>query len=317
MRIKKTISLILALVMVFALCACGSTTSATEATAAPEETAAAADDAAAAEETTGGELILGTSADYAPFEFMYPDDNGDMVYGGIDVFAAEYIAEQMGMTLKVENMSFDYLLASLQKGDYDMVMAAMEATDERKNAADFSDPYYTDYPAMILVKADKADQFQTLSDFDGLSVAAQTATTKEAIVTDQMPGANLVSLQNVNDIVNQLVNDKIDAAVLDGSVALSYAATNSDLVVAAASDELGAAEPYCVAVQKGDPKGLLPAINAAIAKMNEENKIEEFKAQADELSGVAEEVSADAPADAVEETVEETADEATEAESAS
>lgn len=281
---KKIVTLVLALAMVFALCACGSA-------AAPAATEAPAADAASSDT-----LILGTSADYAPFEFMYPDENGSMTYGGIDVFAAEYIAETMGKTLTVENMSFDYLLASLQKGDYDIVMAAMEATDERKNAADFSDPYYTDYPAMILVKADKADQYKTLADFDGKSVAAQTATTKEDIVKEQMPGANLVSLQNVNDIVNQLVNDKIDAAVLDGGVALQYEKSNADLKVASASDELGAAEPYCIAVQKGDPKGLLPAINAAIEKMNSENKIDEFIAKADELGDVAVEVSADEPA---------------------
>lgn len=281
---KKIVTLVLALAMVFALCACGSA-------AAPAATEAPAAGAASSET-----LILGTSADYAPFEFMYPDENGSMTYGGIDVFAAEYIAETMGKTLTVENMSFDYLLASLQKGDYDIVMAAMEATDERKNAADFSDPYYTDYPAMILVKADKADQYKTLADFDGKSVAAQTATTKEEIVKEQMPGANLVSLQNVNDIVNQLVNDKIDAAVLDGGVALQYEKSNADLKVASASDELGAAEPYCIAVQKGDPKGLLPAINAAIEKMNSENKMDEFIAKADELGDVAVEVSADEPA---------------------
>lgn len=281
---KKIVTLVLALAMVFALCACGSA-------AAPAATEAPAAGAASSET-----LILGTSADYAPFEFMYPDENGSMTYGGIDVFAAEYIAETMGKTLTVENMSFDYLLASLQKGDYDIVMAAMEATDERKNAADFSDPYYTDYPAMILVKADKADQYKTLADFDGKSVAAQTATTKEDIVKEQMPGANLVSLQNVNDIVNQLVNDKIDAAVLDGGVALQYEKSNADLKVASASDELGAAEPYCIAVQKGDPKGLLPAINVAIEKMNSENKMDEFIAKADELGDVAVEVSADEPA---------------------
>ena len=149
---------------------------------------------------------------------------------------------------------------------------------------------------MILVKADKADQYKTLADFDGKSVAAQTATTKEDIVKEQMPGANLVSLQNVNDIVNQLVNDKIDAAVLDGGVALQYEKSNADLKVASASDELGAAEPYCIAVQKGDPKGLLPAINAAIEKMNSENKMDEFIAKADELGDVAVEVSADEPA---------------------
>ena len=54
-------------------------------------------------------------------------------------------------------MSFDYLLTSLAKGDFDIVMAAIEVTPERLQSADFSDPYYTDLPAMILVKADAAD----------------------------------------------------------------------------------------------------------------------------------------------------------------
>ena len=177
-----------------------------------------------------------------------------------------------------------------------MVMAAMEATPERLESADFSDPYYTDIPPMILVKADAADQYQTLADFAGKSVGAQAATTKEDIVKDSMEGASLVSLSLVTDLVNELVYGKVDAIVLDGAVAQEYADSNSDLVIAAASSELGTAEPYCVAVAKGDPKGLLPGINAAIAKMQSENKIDEFIAAADELSGVAVEVTADAPA---------------------
>ena len=228
---------------------------------------------------------------------MYPDDNGDMVYGGIDVSVAQYIADYTGKTLQTENMAFDYLLASLQKGDFDIVIAAMEATDERKEAADFSDPYYTDYPPMILVKKENADSYKTLADFEGKSVGAQTGTTKADIVTNDMPGANLVALQLVTDLVNQLMYDKVDAVVVDGSVANQYVAENDDFVIAEASSELGAAEPYCVAVQKGDPKGLLPGINEAIAEINSENKIEEFIALADSLSGVAEEVSADAPAE--------------------
>ena len=71
---------------------------------------------------------------------------------------------------------------------------------------------------------------------------------------------------------------------------------NPDLVIAPASSELGEAQPYCIAVAKGDPKGLLPGINEAIAKMTSENKMEEFIAAADELSGKAVEVTADAPA---------------------
>lgn len=244
-------------------------------------------------------LILGTSADYAPYEFMYADENGDMQYGGIDVLAAQYIAEKMGKELVIENMSFDYLLVALMKGDYDMVMAAMEDTEERENAADFSDPYYTDMPAMIIAKKENADQYKTLADFSGKAVGAQTATTKEDIVKDQMDGASLVSIANVNDLVNQLVYDKVDAVVLDGAVAMNFVETNSDLAVVDASSELGEAAPYCIAVAKGDPKGLLPALNEAIAAMLEEGVMADFvensKAITDE--GLAQEVSVDAPAE--------------------
>ena len=279
---KKITALLLVLAMAVALCACGSSTDSSTPAA---DTAAS--DAAPAAET----LVMGTSADYAPFEFMYPDADGNMVYGGIDVSVAQYVADYTGKELKVENMGFDYLLASLQKGDFDIVIAAMEATEERLNAADFSDPYYTDYPAMILIKADKADEYTSLDSFSGKAVAAQTATTKEDIVKDDMPGANLVSLQVVTDAVNQLVNDKVDAVVLDGSVAMQYAESNSDLVIA--DIELGEALPYCIAVAKGDPKGLLPGLNEAIADMLKNNKVDEFIAAADELAGVAVEVTAE------------------------
>ena len=65
---KKIVALMLALVMVFALAACGSKPAAPAADAKPV-------------------LVMGTSADYAPFEFMYPDEKGNLVYGGIDVDA--------------------------------------------------------------------------------------------------------------------------------------------------------------------------------------------------------------------------------------
>ncbi len=275
---KKFSALMLALLMSLSLMACGQKA-----------------DGQSDDQSDGSALVFGTSADYAPFEFMYADENGDMQYAGIDVSTAQYIADEMGKELKVENMAFEYLLTSLAKGDYDMVMAAMEATPKRLESADFSDPYYTDMPPMILVKADSADQYQTLADFAGKSVGAQAATTKEDIVKDSMEGASLVSLSLVTDLVNELAYGKVDAIVLDGAVAQEYAESNSDLVIAAASDELGTAEPYCVAVAKGDPKGLLPAINAAIAKMQAENKMEAFIADADALSGVAVEVTADAP----------------------
>ena len=275
MKMKKFVSLLLAMLLVASLAACGSKT----------------DDNNGKDNT----LVLGTSADYAPFEFMYKGENGTMQYGGIDVSVGQYIAENMGKELKVENMAFDYLLPALVKGDFDIVISAMEVDEKRLQSADFSDPYYTDLPPAILVKASNAASYKTLADFAGKSVAAQTGTTKLDIVNDQLTGANAVPLQLVTDMVNELVNGKVDAIVVDGAVAKQYAETNKDLVIADASSELGAAQPYCVAVAKGDPKGLLPAINAAIAKMNEENKLESFISAADALKDVWQEVTAADP----------------------
>ena len=278
---KKFLALMLAMLMALSLVACGGGNNAADDNNANN----GGDDAA----TT--KLVLGTSADYATFEFIYPDESGEMVYGGIDVSVAQYIADEMGVELQVENMGFDYLLTSLDKGDFDIVLAAMEATPDRLENADFSDPYYTDVPPAILVKADKADQYKTLADFNGKSIGAQTATTKLDMV-NEMEGVNPVALQSVLDLVNELVYDKVDAILVDGGVAKQYAEANPDLVIADASAELGEPAPYCVAVQKGDPKGLLPAINAAIAKMNEANMLETFIADADSLADVAVEVSA-------------------------
>ena len=279
---KKLIAMMLALVMALGLAACGNTNSG-------NDNANTGDDSQPEAKTT---LVVGVSADYAPFEFMYPDASGNMVYGGIDISVAQYVADELGLTMQVENMSFDNLLASLDKGDFDIVLSAMEATPERLENADFSDPYYTDVPPAILVKADAADSYKTLADFNGKSVGAQTATTKLDLVND-IEGATPVPLSSVLDLVNELVYDKVDAILVDGGVAQQYADANPDLVIAEASSELGEAAPYCIAVAKGDPKGLLDGINAAIAKMTAENRVETFIADADALADVAVEVSAD------------------------
>lgn len=260
---KKILCIALVVLMVLSLGACGKTN-------APEAKPA---------------LVYATSADYPPFEFIIIDEAGNQQYAGIDVSLAKKIAEDMGRELKVVNMNFDSLMAAMQKGEADIVIAAIEDTPDRRVAADFSNAYYTDYPPMILVKKDNAANFTSLEDFSGLSVGAQTGTTKADIVTEQMPGANLVALTSVTDLVNELVYDKCAAIVLDGAVAMQYAASNEDLVVSEVS--LGAAAPYCVAVEKGDPDGLLESINKTIAAVTSDGTIENWIAEADALAAQA------------------------------
>lgn len=273
---KKIIAMMLALLMAMTLIACG-------------EKAPVDDEGESGDKKTT--LVMGTSADYAPYEFMYPDASGNMVYGGIDVSVAQAIADSMEMELEVQNMSFDFLLNNLASGKCDMVLAAIEVTPDRLESADFSDPYYTDLPKMVVVPADQASAYATLADFSGKLVGAQTATTCVDIVNNDMPGAQLNSQTTVTDMFNMLANGKLDAVVVDGAIAMQYVENNKTLAIADASGELGEALPYCVAVAKGDPQGLLPEINAAIADMVANGKVEQFIADADALADVAVEVA--------------------------
>ena len=100
---------------------------------------AALKELAAKEEPAGSEkLIMGTNAEFAPFEFM--DDNNEIA--GYDVEIAKEIARNMGRELVIENMNFDGLIAALSSGKVDMVIAGMTVDEERAQQVDFSDKYY-------------------------------------------------------------------------------------------------------------------------------------------------------------------------------
>ena len=171
-----------------------------------------------------GVKLLGTSPDYPPYEFFA--DAAMTEYAGIDIEVAKYIAESMGMELQIESMNFDNLVTSLSNGDFDIVLAACEYTEERALACDFSDPYYTDLPPVILVKAANADKYKTVDDINQASViiGAQKNTTKAMAAADMFPdAANGMVLESlVPTLVTELKNGTIDLLVLDGNVGLSY-----------------------------------------------------------------------------------------------
>ncbi len=278
---KKLIVLLLTFVMAFSMTACGKKTDNKVGTDSGTPTKSADK----AEPTTAPKkekLKLGTSADYPPFEFIVLDDAGKQQYAGIDISLAKKLAEDQGKELEVVNMSFDNLMASLQKGDIDMVIAAIEADDKRREAADFSDPYYTDLPPMVLVRAEDASKYTSMDSFKGKTVGAQTATTKAEIVTKDMKGAKLLAISSVTDLVNNLVYKKCDAIVLDGAVAQQYADTNKELKIPEV--KLGEAAPYAVAVQKGDPKKLLDSLNKTIATITTDGSIDNWTKEANDLS---------------------------------
>ena len=88
-----------------------------------------------------GKIILGTSADYPPYEFHALVDGKDTIVG-FDIELAKEIAKDLGVELEIKDMSFDGLLAALVSGNVDMVISGMTPTEERRQNVDFSDIYY-------------------------------------------------------------------------------------------------------------------------------------------------------------------------------
>ncbi len=262
----KMVSMMLVTGMAIGLAGCGSTSG----TAAGNSAA----DATEVSTQSGDKLILGTSADYPPFEFIVLNEDGKQEYAGLDISLAEQLAKDMGKELEVVNMSFENLMTALQKGEVDMVIAAIEDNEERSKVADFSDSYYSDYPPKVLIKKDMLDTYTSLDSFSGKIVGAQIGTTKADIVTEKMTGATLTSLSSVTDLINNLEYDKCDAVVLDGAVAEKYASENDDMAVA--DVEVGDISNYAIAVQKGDPKNLLDSFNKTIKNAVDEGLIDKW-----------------------------------------
>lgn len=98
-------------------------------------------------ETSGEVLKMGTNATFPPFEYM---EGSNIV--GFDITLSQFIALDMGRKLQVVDMSFDSLIAALQSGAVDFVVAGMTATDERRENVDFSDPYFTSNQVIIVRK---------------------------------------------------------------------------------------------------------------------------------------------------------------------
>ena len=173
---KKILALILALCMVFALCACGNektpdptkspdttdTPATTEPTAAPAETEEP-DVAVVIETVTPGVLTVATSPDFAPYEFYALDEEGTPTLAGFDMDLAKYIADYLGLELEVIPMDFDGTIMELAAGKVDLGMAGYSPDPERADKMDFSDIYITGGQSFVCLQSNK-DQFTSLED---------------------------------------------------------------------------------------------------------------------------------------------------------
>ena len=229
-----------------------------------------------------GKVVVGMSADYAPYEFHYIDENGKDVIGGFDVDIANEIADALGVDLVIQEMDFDALVAALPAGKVDLVISGMNPTEERAKVVDFSEIYYNSKHG-ILVRSEDADKFKTFKDLEGVKVGVQLGSTQEQIAKAEIPNVDLQQLANVNNLILELKAGKVDAIVMEKPVAEMAVKSNPELAVGEPTYEEKTGG-NAVGVAKNNEQ-LLAKVNEVIKELNETGKMDEYIVKANELAG--------------------------------
>jgi ABC-type amino acid transport substrate-binding protein len=254
-------------VAALALTACGgssaSTASSVASSAASSE--AASTSAAAGELTTveAGKLTMATNATFPPYEMT--TDAGE--FEGIDIEAAQAIADKLGLELQIDDMDFDAALLSVQQGKADIVMAGVTVTDERKAVMDFSDSYATGIQSVIVPEG---SDIASPDDLAGKKIGTQRGTTGYIYCTDDFGEDAVVAYDSGLTAVQALNNGQVDAVVIDNAPAKEYVAANPGLKVLETSY---AEEDYAIGMNK-DNTALVEAVNAALEELKADGTLQ-------------------------------------------
>jgi polar amino acid transport system substrate-binding protein len=208
-----------------------------------------------------GELSMGTASGYPPYEFVDITSPTQEV-AGVDVALGQRIADELGVKLKVSDMTFGALLSSIPAKKIDVAIAGINPTDERKKTVDFSDTYLTAEQRLMIRKSD-AGTLTKLEDFYGKKVAAEKSSSQEALAQEEIRDVQLISLERVPDCVLELLSNKIDGIVVEDTVAQQYILSNSQLTFSDAVF-VNKSKYSAIALEKGN-EDLLVIINKVIA----------------------------------------------------
>ncbi|AJY76966.1 ABC transporter substrate-binding protein/permease [Paenibacillus beijingensis] len=223
-------------------------------------------------------LVLGTSADFAPYEFHKTIDGEDKIVG-FDIEIAKQIADDLDAKLVIQDMSFDALLPALQSGRVDLVISGMTPTEERKKSIDFSDSYYQSNQ-VIMVRSEDTDKYPTMDSLKGEKIGVQKGSIQEEIAQN-IPDAVLTSLDKISDLALQLQTQRVNAVVIEDTVAKGYLSDGALALAAATPDE--APVQAAIGIRKGNTE-LLGKVNETLSRLKNDGSIDKMVTEASLLS---------------------------------
>ncbi|MDO4198545.1 MAG: transporter substrate-binding domain-containing protein [Erysipelotrichaceae bacterium] len=212
---KKLLVLLLTVLMCFALAACSSAPASSD-TAPADETPVVDDNPYNLVEP--GKLTVSMSTDYAPMEFFDTTKTGQDMYVGSDVELCKFIADYLGLELVIKAQDFDTCQVSVAQGIADMSVSGYSYTTSRAAAYLLSVDYFSDGDSgqVAIIKAGNSDKFPNLDALNvaGVTVAAQNGALQQEIVTEQLPNATMMQVDDLNNACDQLYEGTYDAVAI-------------------------------------------------------------------------------------------------------
>lgn len=258
MKLKRIIALAAAAAMAFSLAACGSNGGNAQGSAEAE---------GGAEKDT---LIMATNAAFPPYEYV--EDN-EIV--GIDAEIAGAIAEDLGMTLQIDDMEFDSIIPAITTGKADIGVAGMTVTEDRLQNVAFSDSYATGVQVIIVPEDSDITSPDDLA--NDKMIGVQQGTTGHIYCADTPENGgfgeeHVSAFPNGASAVEALKSGKVDCVVIDNEPAKAFVEQNEGLKIL---DTEFVVEDYAIAVAK-DNDELLEKINASLAKLKEDGTLQQI-----------------------------------------
>ena len=299
---KKIASLLAAVMLLTAtLAGCGnsgsgsSTTDTSSASSTASQSSTAEDSSAAEGETSSeasateagdygefttieeGKLIMSTNAQFPPYE-MVADGEGFNGTGfeGIDVEIASAIADKLGLELQIDDMEFDSALLAVQNNTADVMLAGLSYSEERDEVVDFTDSYATG--VQVVIVKDGSDV--TMDNLGEKMIGTQRGTTGYIYASDTPENGgygedHVLAYDNGATAVQALMNDQIDAVIIDEAPAKEFVAANEGLPILPGN---WVEEQYCAAVDEGNT-ALQNAINTALNELMDDGTVDEIIAK--------------------------------------
>ena len=235
-----------------------------------------------------GVLNLATESGFAPYEFIY---NNEVV--GVDINLMKAIADEIGVTLKINDMEFKNVVASVQTGKMDAAAAGITINEDRKKEVDFSKPYASTEQYVVVLADAEMPAMEALA---GKKIGVQEGTTSDMLITDLIADGTLAGT-TASPYANAVVaadslGAKVDAVVVDkltaeNIVTASNGKYKTAKLLKADGTEVAEVEEYGVAVAKGN-EDLLEVINKVIDKLLEDGSITKWTEEFTEMAKLVE-----------------------------